>query len=312
LSGILIEGGKLQSGIIIVDKPKNWTSHDVIAKLRGALRKKRIGHGGTLDPMATGVLPVFIGRATRAVEFCENAEKEYIAGLKLGVVTDTQDITGSILSECGFSATVRELTAVLPRFMGAQKQIPPMYSAIKQGGKKLYELARRGIEVPRPARDVTISALEITGSSAPGEYTLRIVCSKGTYIRTLCHDIGAALGCGGTLSSLRRIRAGAFTIEASHTLDALLAAFLTDSDSDAAGQQFPLILPVDSVFSEFSSISLGEADTRKVKNGASCHMRSTEDGIYRFYAPDGEFLLLGEVKNNEMKTIKSFFEIGSK
>ena len=366
-----------QNGIIIIDKPADWTSHDVVAKLRGALRGSmrggtirdgvlrggaaqqkpgatknlRVGHGGTLDPMATGVLPVFIGRATRAAEFCENAEKEYIAGFMPGIVTDTQDITGNVLSETEAAVTPEDLSAILPRFTGAQKQTPPMYSAVKQDGKKLYELAHRGIEVPREARDIFISSIELienAGSEGtvpvlppgnagtgprfppgdPGDtaqnpafspgrpvYTLRIVCSKGTYIRTLCHDIGAALGCGATMSALRRLRAGAFTIDMAHTLDDVLAivslrdplgvsskpsAALTDSVND-------IILPVDSIFSQLPSIVLNDADSRKAKNGALRSTRGASDGKYRFYAPDGEFLLLGEVKNNGMKTIKSFF-----
>ena len=285
------------SGIIVIDKPRDWTSHDVVAKLRGALKIKRIGHGGTLDPMATGVLPVFIGRATRASEFCENAEKEYLAEIALGIITDTQDITGNVLSENDVTISIDDLKAVLPRFMGAQKQIPPMYSAIKKDGQKLYELARRGIDVPREARDIFISKLEIV------ENNLRIVCSKGTYIRTLCHDIGAALGCGGTLSALRRTRAGVFTIDMAYSLDDTLAAVSTDSVSD-------LFLSVDSIFSEYPSIFLDNPEVRKAKNGAECRTRDrTKDGKYRVYDPYGEFLLLGEVKNNKVTTIKSFFEV---
>ena len=302
------------NGIIIIDKPAGWTSHDVIAKLRGALKLKRIGHGGTLDPMATGVLPVFIGRATRAAEFCENAEKEYIAGLRLGIVTDTQDITGKKLSENKVTATTEELKAILPQFTGPIKQIPPMYSAIKKDGKKLYELARRGIDVPREPRDIHISVLELiieptissqlstfnSQLSTFNSFKLRIVCSKGTYIRTLCHDIGAALGNGGTLSALRRSRAGVFTIEMAHTLDDVIATILTDSVSN-------ILLPIDSLFSDFPSITLSESDTRKAKNGALRRIEAKQCGTYRCYAPDGEFLLLGEVSNNKIKTIKSFF-----
>jgi len=306
------------NGIIIIDKPAGWTSHDVIAKLRGAIKQKRIGHGGTLDPMATGVLPIFIGRATRAAEFCENAEKEYIAGLRLGIVTDTQDITGNIISENEVTVTEENLKATLPHFTGALKQIPPMYSAIKKDGKKLYELARQGIEIPREPRDVYISLLElldycrsentnnyvIAGSTRnPLSYTLRIVCSKGTYIRTLCFDIGAKLGCGGTLSELRRTGAGVFSIENSHTLDDVLAKVLTDSVSD-------VLLPTDSIFSNYPDIILSEDEVQKAKNGAICKTQeSTEDGKYRVYAPNGEFLLLGEVIDNKVKTIKSFFEV---
>ena len=196
----------MASGIVIIDKSPGWTSMDVCAKIRGILKEKRVGHGGTLDPMATGVLPVFVGQATRAVEFAENGEKEYIAGLRLGLVTNTQDTSGETLETHPVTVDRAALEAVLPRFTGPITQIPPMYSAIKIGGKKLYELARAGQEVARPARDITIHALELL-SCAPPDFTLRVHCSKGTYVRTLCHDIGAALGCGGCMSALRRTEA---------------------------------------------------------------------------------------------------------
>ena len=289
------------NGIIIVDKPSGWTSHDVVAKLRGALKVKRIGHGGTLDPIATGVLPVFAGRATRAVEFCENSDKEYIAGLKLGIVTDTQDITGNVLNSAGSAVTASELSDILPRFLGAQKQIPPMYSAIKIDGKKLYELARRGVDIQRPARNIHISGIELL-ESRDSEFQLKIACSKGTYIRTLCHDIGAALGCGGIMSSLRRTRAGAFKIDAAHTLDEILDAI----SSGGAGH---LVLPVDSLFSAYPAITLGDEQARKCRNGALCADSCSRDGIYRFYEPNGNFLLLGEIKNGTGRIIKSFYEV---
>jgi len=291
------------NGIIVIDKPADWTSHDVIAKLRGALKQKRIGHGGTLDPMATGVLPVFIGRATRAAEFCENADKEYIAELQLGLVTDTQDITGNILQKNDVTISTDDISAVLPHFTGAIKQIPPMYSAIKKDGKKLYELARKGIEVPREPREILISALELLKSNPNNNFMLRATCSKGTYIRTLCHDIGAALGCGGTLSALRRTRAGVYTIYMAHSLDDVLAAVLSGSVSN-------IIQPVDSIFSDYPSIILAESEVQKAKNGAICYTKnSIDDGKYRVYAPDGEFLLLGEITRKKIKTIKSFFEV---
>jgi len=296
------------NGIIIVDKPADWTSHDVVAKLRGALKIKRIGHGGTLDPMATGVLPVFVARATRAAEFCENAEKEYIASLRPGLVTDTQDTTGSTLRECEASISAEDISAVLPRFLGAQKQIPPMYSAIKLGGKKLYELARRGVEVPRPERDIFVSEIELLGGNESsnaggneGDYSLRIVCSKGTYIRTLCHDIGAALGCGGAMSSLRRIRAGTFTIDKAHTLDTILAA-IADGSIDRH------IIPVDSIFSVYPAATLSDAAVYKCKHGAPCRAKNLADGKYRFYGPDNEFLLFGEMVSGIIKPIKGFFD----
>ena len=200
------------NGIILVDKPCGWTSHDVIGKLRGILHERRIGHSGTLDPMATGLLVVFVGRATRAVEFAEADSKEYIAGLRLGISTDTQDITGSTLKISNTVPPRTELEQALGAFKGEISQIPPMYSAIKVGGKKLYELARRGESVDRKPRRVTIDKLEVVDEN-DGDYIFDVVCSKGTYIRTLCNDIGDALGCGGCMCSLRRVKAGAFSIE---------------------------------------------------------------------------------------------------
>jgi len=291
------------NGIIIADKPAGWTSHDVVAKLRGVLREKRIGHGGTLDPMATGVLPIFIGRATAAAEFCENAEKEYIAGLRLGYVTDTQDITGNIISTCETSVDTSELSAVLSRFLGSQKQIPPMYSAIKQNGQKLYDLARRGIEVPRPAREITVFDIELL-DGGENDYLLRIACSKGTYIRTLCHDIGQTLGCGGVMSSLRRTGAGAFHISMAKTLSVIQAAA-------SSGNLDEIIMKTDSMFPEYQPATLNQMDTAKIKHGAQLRARDMADGRYRFYGPDNEFLALAELVSGEVRVIKRFFAIGS-
>ena len=287
------------NGIIIIDKPAGWTSFDVVAKLRGALKEKHIGHSGTLDPMATGVLPIFVGRATRAIEFCLNSDKEYIAGLKLGLSTDTQDVTGNILSVCETSVTAEELSDILSHFLGAQKQIPPMYSAVKINGNKLYDLARRGIEVPRPERDIYISDIKLL-SGEENEFVLKVTCSKGTYIRTLCHDIGRALGCGGTMSSLRRTRAGAYTIGMARPLDEVLELISSGGAAD-------LPTPVDSVFSEYPHIKLNESETHRCRNGAPCRVANTKDGTYRFYGPDDKFLLLGEIKGGSLKVIKGFF-----
>ena len=287
------------NGILVIDKPVGWTSHDVVAKLRGALKVKRVGHGGTLDPMATGVLPIFVGRATRAAEFCESAEKEYITCLKLGIVTDTQDITGATISACEASVSTKDIESIVPRFLGPQKQTPPMYSAIKINGKKLYEMARQGIDVPRPARDIVISDIELLGGSGD-EFSLRIVCSKGTYIRTLCHDIGALLGCGGVMSSLRRTRAGVFSIDAALTLDETLSAV-------SAGQTNTVMIPTDELFAGYPAITLSDTGARRCKNGARCHVESISDGRYRFYGSGNEFLLLGDVISGEIKPIKSFF-----
>ena len=199
----------MANGILVIDKSAGWTSQDVAAKLRGVFHERRVGHGGTLDPMATGVLPVFIGRATRAAEFLESAEKEYVAGLRLGVVTDTQDTSGTVLETNPVCVTRAQLEAALRQFLGPIEQIPPMYSAIKINGQKLYELARRGQEVARRPRSITIHALELLEGEG-ADWTVRVRCSKGTYVRTLCHDLGRALGCGGCMSSLRRTRAGSF------------------------------------------------------------------------------------------------------
>ena len=180
----------MANGIIIIDKPADWTSMDVCAKLRGILKTKKVGHAGTLDPMATGVLPVFVGQATRGVSFAESGEKEYVATLRLGLVTDTQDVSGRVLEEHPVAVTAPDVAAALPRFTGDILQIPPMYSAIKINGQKLYDLARQGREVERKPRAVTIFALELVQQLSPTDYQLRIRCSKGTYIRTLCHDLG--------------------------------------------------------------------------------------------------------------------------
>ncbi len=289
------------NGIIIIDKPEGWTSHDVVAKLRRVLGEKRIGHGGTLDPMATGVLPIFVGRATRAVEFLENADKEYLAGLRLGVSTDTQDISGRVLRECACSVTLEELEKVLPCFRGTIEQLPPMYSAIKVNGKKLYELARKGVELERKTRAVVIHKLEAEGSR-DGDFLIRAVCSKGTYIRTLCSDIGEALGCGGAMSSLRRTRAGTFTISD--------AVSMQDVEKAAAeGAPDRLLKPVDSLFYEYPAMNLDSRQEKMCRNGADFPISGMSEGIYRVYGGEG-FLALGEISpKGVFSTIKSFFEV---
>ena len=288
------------NGIILVDKPCGWTSHDVVGKLRGILRERRIGHSGTLDPMATGLLVVFAGRATRAVEFAEADSKEYIAGLRLGVSTDTQDTTGNVLNTCETLPSKDELIAAANGFLGEISQIPPMYSAVKMNGKKLYELARRGEIVERSPRKVTISKLELVGEDKC-DYILDIHCSKGTYIRTLCSDIGDKLGCGGCMSSLRRVKAGVFSITQAHTMEQIQAA------ADLGGLD-GIIIPVDTLFSDKPDLTVNEFEEKKLRNGNTIKTKSA-DGTYRVYSESGEFLLLAEVKDNLLKTIKSFFEV---
>ena len=288
------------NGIILVDKPCGWTSHDVVGKLRGILRERRIGHSGTLDPMATGLLVVFAGRATRAVEFAEADSKEYIAGLRLGVSTDTQDTTGNVLNTCETLPSKDELIAAANGFLGEISQIPPMYSAIKMNGKKLYELARRGEIVERSPRKVTISKLELVGEDKC-DYILDIHCSKGTYIRTLCSDIGDKLGCGGCMSSLRRVKAGVFSITQAYTMEQIQAA------ADLGGLD-GIIIPVDTLFTDKPNLTVNEFEEKKLRNGNTIKTKSA-DGTYRVYSESGEFLLIAEVKDNLLKTIKSFFEV---
>lgn len=285
------------NGIVIVDKPAGWTSQDVTARLRRVFGTRRIGHGGTLDPMATGVLPVFVGRATRAVEFFEHAEKTYEAVLRLGIETDTEDMSGTVLRQSDVQVSEQALCAVLSQFRGEITQVPPMYSAIKINGQKLYQLARAGKEVARPSRTVTVFELECLEFSAD-RARLRVRCSKGTYIRTLCKDIGAALGCGGCMESLRRTAAGSYTLE-----DAVPLASLLESDAPES-----YLRPVDSLFARFPAVTLTQNQQVRCRNGNAFSV-SLPDGQYRAYGKDGEFLMLARVESGVMSTIKSFFEV---
>lgn len=285
----------MAEGILIVDKPADWTSQDVVAKLRGVFHEKRAGHGGTLDPMATGVLPVFFGRATRAVEFFEHAEKTYVATLRLGLTTNTQDITGETLETRPVEVSDAALTAALTRFTGTLRQLPPMFSAVKIGGKKLYELARAGKEVARAPREITIFDLRAL-ARRENDIDLYVRCSKGTYIRTLCHDIGAALGCGGCMAALRRVQAGRFTAREAHTMDEILAA----PDKNA------LLLPTESLFMQYPALTLSEKQERRIRDGAGFSVAAAP-GRYRARASSGDFLALVEVADGVLKTVKSFF-----
>ena len=288
------------NGILLIDKPRDWTSSDVVAKLRGVLHEKRIGHAGTLDPLATGLLVVLVGRATRACAFAEAADKAYRAGLRLGLVTDTQDTTGRTLAEADASAVTEErLREALRRFEGEIAQIPPMYSAIKLKGRKLYEIARRGGEVEREARPITVHRLCLAGREGE-DWLLDIACSKGTYVRTLCHDIGAALGCGGCMSALRRVRAGQFSVEDAHTLPDVIAAA-------AEGRAESLLLPVDSLFSDRPALTADAEAERRIRCGNEAALPGTPDGVWRVYGEDGAFLALARTENGVLTTIKSFF-----
>ena len=229
----------MMQGILIVDKPMDWTSFDVVAKLRGVLGTRKLGHSGTLDPMATGVLPVFCGGASKAVDLQLNHDKTYRATLRLGARTDTGDSTGTVLENAPVTAGEKELLAVLPQFIGPQMQVPPMYSAVKINGQPLYKLAREGVTVERKARPIEIYGIEYGGSPAENEYVLTVRCSKGTYIRTLLEEIATAMGQKGTMSALRRTAAGLYTEADAHTLEEILAAKEQGSagtgSTDAAG-----------------------------------------------------------------------------
>ncbi|MBQ7817812.1 MAG: tRNA pseudouridine(55) synthase TruB [Oscillospiraceae bacterium] len=285
------------NGIVIIDKPQGWTSQDVTARLRRVFNTRRIGHGGTLDPMATGVLPVFVGRATRGVEFFEHAEKTYEATLRLGLATDTEDITGEVLEEKAVTIAEEDFLAILDQFRGEIMQIPPMYSALKVNGQKLCNLARKGKEVERKPRPITIFELECL--SFDGDTArLRVRCSKGTYIRTLCKDIGEALGCGGCMAALRRVSAGEYGIEHAVALQELL-----DTETPEKYLQ-----NVDTMFRELPTITLTEKQEARCRNGGSFTLKIA-DGRYRVYSQSGEFLALSQVDCEVMSTVKSFFEV---
>lgn len=285
------------NGIVIIDKPQQWTSQDVTARLRRVFSTRRIGHGGTLDPMATGVLPVFVGRATRGVEFFEHAEKTYETVLRLGVTTTTEDIWGQVLTEAPVELSPDQVAAVLPSFRGELQQVPPMYSALKVGGQKLCDLARKGREVPRQSRPITIHELELLAVEGP-EVSLRIRCSKGTYIRTLCKDIGQALGCGGCMAALRRTAAGSYTLKQAIPLKELLES--------AHPEEY--LQGVDTLFSHLPRLTLTDNQEKRCRCGNAFSLKAAP-GQYRVYSARGEFLMVGKLENGLMTTIKSFFEV---
>ena len=247
------------NGIVIIDKPAGWTSQDVTARLRRVFGTRRIGHGGTLDPMASGVLPVCVGAATRLFDYIIDKQKTYVAELQLGVVTDTQDATGAVVEKRPVNVTEADVLAALPRFIGEIWQTPPMYSAIKRGGKRLYELARRGESVEVAPRACRVDDVRLTASLGDGRYRLEVDCGKGVYIRTLCHDIGAYLGCGGHMATLARTRAGVFTLENALTLE----------EVDALGAEGleARLLPMDAAISHLPAVRVEARHRAAVRNG---------------------------------------------
>lgn len=292
------------SGVIAVNKPQGWTSFDVIGKLRGVLHIKRLGHGGTLDPMATGVLPVFVGKATRCCDIMPDKRKCYTAGFRLGVATDTQDITGEILSQSDAEISREQIEALLPEFTGDIMQLPPMYSAVKVGGKKLVDLARQGREIERTPRPVRINSLKITAyDESTREGTLKIDCMQGTYVRTIIDDIGSKLGCGGTMTSLIRTRSGGLMLDECFTIDELLNL----ADEERIGG---IILPTDRVFAMYPESTLDDRCTALYKNGVKLRPDQAgfdEEGVHRIYGADRAFLGLAELRDNELRAVKNFY-----
>ena len=293
----------MMQGILIVDKPTDWTSFDVIAKLRGILGTRKLGHSGTLDPMATGVLPVFCGGASKAVDLQLDHTKAYRAVLKLGARTDTGDVTGTVLETAPVTAGEKELLEVLPQFVGSQMQTPPMYSAVKINGQPLYKMARQGIEVERKARPIEIFSLEYGGSPAKNEYQLTVRCSKGTYIRVLLEDIAAAMGQKGTMSALRRVAAGVYTEADAHTLEEIQAA---KNEGPAALEA--LMLPVESVFGSLPLLTVAPKVEQHLYNGCPTSRYPAADGRYRVRNEAGQFLGLANIVGGVLKVEKLFVE----
>ena len=277
------------NGLICINKPQGFTSFDVVAKLRGILQTRRIGHGGTLDPMATGVLPVFVGTATKACDIMPDNSKSYRAGFRLGETTDTQDITGEITARSDMPVSEERLREVIPQFTGRILQLPPMYSAVQVNGQRLYDLARKGVVIERTPREIEVERIELLRYDPESrEGKLDIYCGKGTYIRTIINDIGEKLGCGGIMTSLVRTSSGGFVLGDCHTLEEVQRA----RDEDRLGG---LILPVERVFAKLPKLRLGEAQTRMYRNGVKLDLERIRDirgGVtdYAVYGSDGCFI----------------------
>lgn len=296
----------MAEGILLINKSEGMTSHDVVWQVRKLYGTRQVGHTGTLDPMATGLLPVLVGRAVKASEYATDHDKTYLATLRLGIETDTEDITGTVLRRSNTLPKAKEVIATALSFRGEQKQIPPMYSALKRGGEKLCDLARRGIEVEREARTITIYDISCEPiDEAEGLYALSVACSKGTYIRTLCADIGRALGCGGAMASLQRTAVGALSLANAHTLTEL--AVLSEAERDA------LLAPTESLFSDLPILTLPPFFARLAQAGCEIYLKKIGASLplgQRVRLYDHAFFSLGEVRRYEegdaIKPIKKF------
>lgn len=298
----------MKSGIINVYKEAGFTSFDVVAKMRGILHIKKIGHTGTLDPDATGVLPICIGRATKVCDFLTDRDKTYRAVMRLGITTDTLDLSGATLSTQEVHVTEDEIRSVIASFVGEINQVPPMYSALKVNGQKLCDLARKGQMIERKPRPVTIYSIQVTDISLP-DVTMEVHCSKGTYIRTLCDDIGRELACGAALASLERTQAAGFYIEDTHTL-CEIEKLVRDGSLDS------ILYPLDSIFSEYPKVIAKESQSKVLRNGGRARARETSaaglsmaEGMrVRLYLADDTFVGIYEKKQEEFVLIKMFLE----
>lgn len=295
------------NGVLIVNKPQDFTSFDVVAKLRGILHEKRIGHGGTLDPMATGVLPVFIGGATKAADMAAAQAKEYIAGFALGYATDTQDSTGTEIARSGKTAELQQLQTAVYAMLGEQQQLPPMYSAVKVNGQRLYDLARKGIEVERKARAITVYEAQLLAFDEAAQCgKIRFLCSKGTYVRTLVHDLGAALGTCAVMTALQRTMSGQYTLEQSYTLEQVQLAA-------EAGKIEDLLLETDSLFLQYPAVSIDAYGYQRAQNGAFITPEHVTDmpqeagTLCRVYY-NGAFWMLGRVDELDRGGLALFYE----
>ena len=293
------------SGLVIVNKEEGITSQGVVNRIKRIYGVSKAGHTGTLDPMATGVLPVLIGRGVKASEFMLTSAKHYGATLLLGVTTDTEDVTGAVLSECEVTATEDEVLAAIDRFVGEIMQTPPMYSALKVGGRKLCDLARRGETVEREARPVTVYSIK-TSRINEREYYLDVECSKGTYIRTLCADIGASLGCGGTMKTLTRLSASGYGIDGAHTL--------TELEGMSDEERLSLVYPVEDVFKKYELVVLADFFARLARAGQEIYLHKIKKSfnigdVVRLSDSDG-FFAVGEVREFDeglaIKPIRQF------
>lgn len=296
------------NGIICVNKPQNFTSFDVVAIMRRVCRTKAIGHGGTLDPMATGVLPLFVGNATKAADILPDDTKQYKASFRLGITTDTQDISGKILSQCECDIPRETVEKALGNFRGDILQLPPMYSAVQVNGQRLYDLARQGKEVERTARKINVSHIELLSYSG-NEGELLIDCSKGTYIRTLIHDMGQLTGAGAAMTELVRTRAGIFTLSDCYDLEKLRGMI---NDENGEKEVEKLLTPLDKLFGGYPKINLDEKQTVLYKNGVVLDAGriagiSANDGFYSVYDDSGNFLAIAKIGNeNELTVVKRF------